>query len=553
MIKRIYKILFVFVTILVTCEVFSQEDLKKEVLVVKPYEPTIIDANKINELPLIDDSIKVNPTFSYEIFPRQITTEFETEPLKPAKMVGEPLNALYGKYIRAGFGNYWTPYLAAGIHNLRSKDYSYGAIYNHISSAGKIKLKNNQKSYAGYFDEKLLLYGKKFLPNAFFSSELGVNGTGRHYYGYNTEIDTSLNKKDLRKRFFDVEFNSRLKSNFTDSLHLNYDALFNYYYFSDNFKNYENSFFIKTHLDKFFGTEKFGGDAVLNYLDRNPALDSSNAFLFKAAPWIGKFGSRWQVKVGLNLALYYAGDKAELYYYPVASLEYNIINNYVVPYAGLDGDFELNTLRNIANENCFYSPTIAIEPTNKKMILYGGVKGNISSISSFNIRGTYAIIDNYYFYVNDESLRLDNYFIFERDNLEYKNLFAEFETKPNEKLLLGVKGNFHGYKLYDVKHAWHKPKYDVTFIWGYNFQNKILFNANVFVIGEKYVKNIELKPEGYDILETVIDLNLDITYIYSEQITGFIKLNNLAGSSYYIWNYYPSQKFNFIAGLSYSF
>ena len=96
--------------------------------VVAPYEPTISDAYKINETPQIIEAAELNaPELEYTIFPEQLNTRFELEPIRPARMVGEPLSKLYNSYIKAGFGSYKTPYAELFYHNLRSKRHSFGA------------------------------------------------------------------------------------------------------------------------------------------------------------------------------------------------------------------------------------------------------------------------------------------------------------------------------------------------------------------------------------------------------------------------------------------
>ncbi len=543
--------IFILGFLAITSIEVNGQNINKEVHIVKDYIPSVSDANKINKLPEIIDTLVVMPTFSYDVSPKPVKTSFKTEPLKAAQMVGEPLNELYSKYIKAGIGNYFTPLIEADIHNLRSKEYSYGAYYKHLSSSGKIKLKNDQKVFAGYFDEKISAYGKKFYENAFFSSDIEFEGFGRHQYGYDPDTIVTFSKDDIKKRLFGVNFNTQFKSNYTDSTHLNYNMHFNYFYFTDNYKNFENNYTLNGQLNKFYDTDNFGGDFTFNYVDNSISLDSSDFFKLKLSPWIGKDGIRWQVKVGIKIIYYNNSDESSILFYPVALLQYNIINNFVVPYAGIDGDFVNNNFRNIALENPFYNTNIQIGQTDYRFKLYGGVKGNISNITSFNLRASYSVIDNMYFFVNDSN-QLFNTFNIEYDDVEVKNLFAEFETSPANNFLIGIKGNYYGYNLLKLKKPWHKPKYDFTIWWNYKLRNKISFNSELYVIGKKYVINNEF-PKGYDIIDSAIDLNLSVGYNYTDKITAFINLFNILGNSYDIWYCYPSQKFNFIVGASYTF
>ena len=73
--------------------VFSpQENIKKEVEVVQPYESVISDAFKINNLPEIEGVQRIDPNFEYSITPKLIVSDFEVRPISPAKMVPTKLS-----------------------------------------------------------------------------------------------------------------------------------------------------------------------------------------------------------------------------------------------------------------------------------------------------------------------------------------------------------------------------------------------------------------------------------------------------------------------------
>ena len=54
--------------------VFAQRDttLTQEVEVVKAYKPSISDANKINDMPKMDEEQPQKPTFNYSIFSQPV-------------------------------------------------------------------------------------------------------------------------------------------------------------------------------------------------------------------------------------------------------------------------------------------------------------------------------------------------------------------------------------------------------------------------------------------------------------------------------------------------
>ena len=139
----------------------AQDEIKKEIVVVKPYEPSLSDAFKINVLPRVSDSISIRPDFNYSIEPRKFETAFHVRPISPAKLVGAPLKKLYKSYLKIGVGNYLIPLGELRINSLRSKKSQWGLSLRHYSINGKIKLDNDQKVSPGYFENSGNLYGKK--------------------------------------------------------------------------------------------------------------------------------------------------------------------------------------------------------------------------------------------------------------------------------------------------------------------------------------------------------------------------------------------------------
>ena len=87
--------------------------------------------------------------------------------------------------------------------------------------------------------------------------------------------------------------------------------------------------------------------------------------------------------------------------------------------------------------------------------------------------------------------------------------------------------------------------------------------GNIFRVSDKIVSNLDLyfisNTVGNDpfIFEDVkipaiIDVNAEITYLFSEQFSAFVKLNNLVGNNYQRFLYYPQMGLNFVAGINVS-
>ena len=110
---------------------YSQEEIQREVRVVKPYSPTLTDAEKINLLPDMSDTMRVRPDFNYSISPKHFSTGYQVEQIKPARMVGLPLEKLYKSQLSIGTGNYLTSFGELTINQLRSRSSALGLYAKH--------------------------------------------------------------------------------------------------------------------------------------------------------------------------------------------------------------------------------------------------------------------------------------------------------------------------------------------------------------------------------------------------------------------------------------
>jgi hypothetical protein len=86
-------------------------DLKREVTLYNPYKPALPDVKKKSYLPEINDTVMVNPSFSYEVVTTPFLPVYSISPIKAASLMSDPLPKLYKSYVKAGLGSNNTPFL----------------------------------------------------------------------------------------------------------------------------------------------------------------------------------------------------------------------------------------------------------------------------------------------------------------------------------------------------------------------------------------------------------------------------------------------------------
>jgi hypothetical protein len=550
-IKTAIQIVFFFYAFTLSSTVLLAQ--QEEVRVVKPYSPTLSAAEKIQLLPSLDEDIEYDsPQFTYQLFQKRYDSQFRVEPIRAARMVKMPLKKLYKSQLTLGMGNYMTPLAELNISQLRSRNGTFGMNLKHHSMNGKVKLDNDLKAPAGFNENLMELYGNRFLKNSVFDFSAGASYNSHVHYGVDPALDTVLERKDAVHPYFTAAAGLGLHSMHADSFHFNYDASLDYYYFTHQFDQAEHGAKLTFDFDKKLNVIDLAGEAGGAFYGHYPEWDTAfgNHVMFWLNPHIAKNSPEWRFTAGINSYGSVVDQVFTLHFYPKATFQFNIVKEVIVPYFGVDGYLESNDYRKTVEENPFVVPGTALRPTNHKLIAYVGLKGRFSDAVAWNIRGSYSIIDDQYFFVNDTSSVYMNQFSAIYDDLTLVNLHGEFSVRPNESWKFFLKGNYYKYDLVREEHPWNKPAYDISLQARYNMSDKILVEMGLYAIGKRYYKVFDSLDEGT--LPLTIDANLGIEYRYSKLLSFWIRFNNLAAQKYYLYHQYPAYRFRAMLGLTYA-
>ncbi len=561
MIKNIFVLIVFMVVGCLKQSVVAQDNVNQEVKVIKAYIPVINDAFKITELPKISDTNKVITEFDYEIIPARHKTGFEPIVIKPARLISEPLSKLYYGQAKVGFGSYLSPLAQVYIGSKRSEQLNWNVMLHHNSSHGKIKNEVSEKVYAGLSKSSANAEVNYFTKNSkIFSVSTELSNKTNYYYGYNPSVindnlTAPLVKDSIEKQsiyYFSVFGNWR--TNYLDSSKANYDLNLGFQNLNGMDGIGESALKIKANIDYFFEKEFIGVDLDLNYYT-NIGIDSVlDGAIIKFSPWVGAFGNKWRIVAGVTT--YYDQPNQKYLFAPRVSMHYNIIDYFLIPYFELDGNYNENSYKDIYNKNPFILQSLGVKPTETKINATFGFRGNISSKIAFNTKINYAKINNQYFFVNDTSdlVPLQNKFNVVYDDITRIRFLAEVSYNAGEKLFLNLKGNYYHYNLSTESQPWHMPNYSVSINARYIIQKKITLSTNIFAIGKRYARNFDDNMIQYDkTLQGIVDLNLGVDYRMSKVFSAFAYFNNISSVKYYEWNHYPSQQFNVMLGVTYSF
>ncbi|WP_136481813.1 TonB-dependent receptor [Cognatitamlana onchidii] len=541
--------------------------------VVKPYTPTISDAFKIKEVPVLDDeTTETKKDIKYNINSFPVASTFTPAKGKAALVEKKKPAKLYDNYASLGLGTYNTILGEVYLNHALNRHENIGGYVSHHSSGGGI-------------DEVVLdddfINSKLEVNYAFKERDLTWDIDGgfqfQHYnwYGINDlfKDDSNLiNNLNVGHSFFDAHVGGELT--FEDT-YINSGSVF-FRHFSDNQGSGENRFIAKARVDipindleisTDFKAEYLGGSFDRNYLD-NAELKYGN-FQIGVSP---TFQLRQDdLTVNLGVSLYYLNDfensKNKFYIYPNIDASYRLVHEVLIAYGGIKGGLFQNSYHGFANENQFVSPTLLIMPTDQVYNVFVGLKGKISSTMSYNVSGSYmADKDKALFKSNiiknvsaERSYEFGNSYGIVYDDVDTFKFTGELNADVNRDFKLGVKGEYFIYSSNVEAEAWNLPNMKASMFFDYQIDEHWFTGASLFFVGErKDQQSIEATLMPDNAVQTVsldsfFDANAHVGYHINEQFSFFAKVNNIANQQYQKWTNYPVQGLQFMAGAIYKF
>jgi len=555
----------------------KDENIGTEVVnVVKPYTPTISDAFKVKETPVIEDETNTQKEeIKYNIFSFPVASTFTPAKGRAADVDKSTKERIFKNYATLGVGNYGTVNGELFItENLSSTDY-VGGMLRHLSSQGGI---NDVKLDDKYYNTALdLTYGSR-TREMDWNADLGYKHQMYNWYGLPTEFvtftDDKINAIDEQQTYQTLSLGAKLglKDSFMNETSLQFKR------FWDSHGSQENRFFIKPGIDFEVENYKFKADFVADYVggsfEKNyfNTSEMSYSYLnFGVQPSILLQQDDLSVQAGAGF-FYSSGKfndatKGKFYIFPQVKASYKIVGDIMIAYAGAEGTLKQNTYADFVEENKFVSPTLAIAPTNQQYDVYVGLKGKLANTVAFNIRGSYKAEDDKAFFtvnpydttnVNKNGYAYGNSFGLVYDNLTTISVFGELKMDFSKNVTFGINGTFNSYSTNQAE-AWNLPSMKIGANLDVNITKKWYAGTTVFFVGERkdqfYYNDILLTtPLTKTVtLDSYFDLNAHLGYKYSERLTGFLKLNNIANQQYERWMNYPVQGFQFLLGANYKF
>jgi hypothetical protein len=555
------------------------ENIGTEVVnVVKPYTPTISDAFKVKETPVLDDEgNSKKETIKYNIFSFPVASTFTPSKGKAEGVEKEEQAHLFNNYATFGAGNYGTFNAELFVYQeLGANDY-VGGMFRHLSSQGGIK---DVELTDNFFDTSIdLTYGIRERDLS-WNLDLGYQNQIYNWYGLPADFGSSLTPNNRailidginpQQSYNNIYLGSKIE--FNESILEEASVKFNH--FSDAFGSSENRFYVKPSFKFNISDMAIKTNVIVDYVGGSFKKEywNTNSIQygftnFGIAPSFVINEEDWTVNIGVGL--FYSSDiennNNKFLVYPQINASYKVVGDLMVFYAGAEGNLEQNTYSDFVGENPFLSPTLDFKPTDKQYDIFAGLKGKLTNTVSYNIRGSYVNENNRaLFKSNDynensinENYAFGNSFQVVYDDMKTVSFYGELKADFSEDVTFGIDGTFSSYTSDIQSEAWNLPAIKLNAKVNFNITDKWYAGINLFFVGER--KDQKLNTDIVYIvapspitLDSYFDVNANVGFKYSDRLTAFLRANNIANQAYQKWLDFPVQGFQVVLGVNYKF
>lgn len=554
--------------------------IKRNIEVVRDYTPVIKEAGKINTMPELKDVNTKKIEVDYKVWTSTYKPKTDIIPSLDYALASQEEN----KYSREGFlrlggGNYKS-FLGELYTPIYNSDVALFDFYlKHNSSFGNVTLKkdnydvlsNDVLSKGLYNDNKARI---SFLRSIRIReiSAFGEFGYNRfNYYGLNSDM-ISFSEQNKDKEEPEYKNDDQKNSHLTAALNFRfrskdyieqwkYDLQTNWRLLKTHFDVAENTIFTDLAASyrmqesilslKFQMYNVFVSTPENGSIDFSKAKNFNNFTVLKFNPYYSFISEVGRLNLGLK-ASFGINQGKNTAFSPDITGQVRVIDNIWYVYAGVTGDYKVNTLRSLANENIYLSPDARPEDTYIPLDIYLGTKLNIGKSVNTDIHIGYKIINNQYFYVNkSDSTGMKNTFDVVYDkNVGQFNCGAAVNYNFREKVDFSFKIGYNKWSLEKQKEAWMLPAAQIGLGVSYVPTDFLRFNINYDLEAGRKAK---LGKDTSVDLKNFNDISLGANYKLMSFLDVFARFNNILNQRSEFWYGYPSQGFNFLLGLTLTF
>lgn len=512
----------------------------RTVTVTSSYKPSLKPTAKINfsaASPAPDETL---PTLQYNVPAQNLFFSYQAAPLKPlAADIDSAVHWENKNYLKAGFGNYSTPYLQAGLSFGDGEKSVVNLHAKYISQKGSLPYQQYSKANAeaiGIFTNGVTEFtGKIFFDN-------------NTQYQYGFQPDTlKYNKSDIRQRFSTFGAKLGLKNKTINSVGINYNPSIFADGFIDGRNGSETNMVFDAPVSKQFGEKfifNFGITADLTSY-KGDTVSKINNNLVYLSPSV-QYGSNELKIVGGFIPSW---DNKDFHMLPNITAEAKINQEKFVLLAGWKGYYNKTNYEMLAGINPWLAQPAFLKST-RILEQYAGFKGSAGSHFTYNAKVTFQHIYNQPLFLND-TVTGKSFNVVNEDDMKNLKLHGELGYTVQEKFSLLAGATINKYSnLTNNEKAWGLLPVELNGSLRVNVLKDLEVKADVyFWDGARYLT----KTLNSQRLKGAADLNLGAEYKITKNFSAWLQFNNLFNNKYQRWNQYEVLGFQAMGGVIYNF
>lgn len=454
----------------------------------------------------------------------------------------------YQNYIKAGYGNYGSPLVAAGLFRAFG-DFDTRALlfFEHFSSGpvhadqsgntlGNIKLSSN------YHKEGLLV-----------SPTVSYQNFRYHFYGNTNRENTGFTVSNAEEvSLHDFAFTTNIgieKENvsygiepiihYTNQISLEEEGINkemavgvngNFLYKLD--ENFSTGFELEGKTSKYSGGLK------------------TERSLLNLNPWITYQIDNWTLTGGFNLSSGIVAKKTKTGLYPELKASYQISDKWT-SHAFLSGGQSWNGLKELLDQNQWMDDSLVMVNTINNYQVGGGITGYPTDNLRFKASVVHSNSDGIPFHVPSASDSAKYTLTYDTDAVNTTTFSVDASYMPTTTSTYGLKLTLNGYSLSSLDKPWHKPSYILKASTSHNLNEKVILSAYFTSMGG--MKAPTQSDFGYADLPAFLDIGITSKYLINPRTSVFIHVNNLLNDEYERYLGYPTRGLTFKIGARYRF
>lgn len=522
----------------------NNTELERTVVVENQYNPTVMDASKINVLPKVEEPSVPKSNIDYVTSLRPVSAwNYQSMGLMPREQV---VDAIYRGWFRAGYGTHGNVDVKAGYEGYVGSKDRLGVAASLDGWNGELAGLNEEDWTSRLYDTRLGLDYR----HSFRKTDLALGGYYRSQvfnYLYPLLADAPAGKQHqtMANAYVGLASSDQdMSVQFSGEIGMNY---FKQKYPAGVEAGSETNFYVKGDVLTPFLGQPFGLALDLNTYSYAMGEMKNNTSLEMNPYYKMEYGN-WRFRVGAHLD-WWSGAENQMNVSPDLNVELNFLDSYVL-YAQAGGGRENKSLMELTDVTPYWALAQPyLLPTYVTLDAQLGLKASPANGWWFNLTGGYQMReDDLFFEVADEKGMTAAF-----AQADSKVAYGAAELKYDYKDLFDctLKATYYHWDLSKPKEQDDqvkqitlalKPELEVNAEVGMKPMSGLRVN-----VGYEYVKRCE------GLYDPISNLYLGADYALLKNLSVYGQIRNLMNKEYVRADAYPAQKINALVGLSLRF